>query len=60
MCLNYREMRVKFFDDIADYSDDGRLTEPSDGKLYDLRNMINFREAVGRILTEEEMGSFRI
>ncbi len=53
-------MTIKSFDDIADYAEDGRLTEPSDGKLYDLRNMINFRESIGRILTEKEMESFRI
>ena len=27
------ERKVSFFDDIADYAKDGRLTEPSDGKL---------------------------
>ena len=32
---------------------DGRLTEPSDGKRYEWRKMIEKAKSIGRPLTEE-------
>jgi len=39
---------------------DGRLTMPSDGKTYRLRDAINFSIEIGRPLSEEEMKTFEI
>lgn len=36
--------------DIADYAKDGRLTEPSDGKRYEWRKMIDEERAVSAVL----------
>lgn len=46
--------------DIADYSKDGRLTEPSDGRRYEWRQMIDAAKALGRPLTDEEAEQYRI
>ena len=35
--------------DIADYAKDGRLTEPSDGKRYEWRKMIDAVKALGHL-----------
>lgn len=48
------------FEDIADYAKDGRLTEPSDGKRYEWRKLIDAVKALGRPLTEEEAEQYRI
>ena len=43
----------KLYEDVVDleqYADDGRLTEPSDGKRYDWRKMIDKAEKLGRPL----------
>ena len=37
---------------------DGRLTVPSDGKTYKLREAIQYSEELGRPLTKEEMEQF--
>lgn len=39
---------------------DGRLTEPSDGKRYEWRKMIDLVKQLGRPLTDEEAEEFRI
>lgn len=39
---------------------DGRLTVPSDGKKYRLRDAISLSKKLGRPLTEEEMKKFEI
>lgn len=39
---------------------DGRLTVPSDGKTYRVRDAINLSKKLGRPLTEEEMKKFEI
>jgi len=39
---------------------DGRLTAPSDGKEYRLRDAISLSKKLGRPLTEEEMKKFEI
>lgn len=46
--------------DIAYYAKDSRLTEPSDGKRYKWREMIELSKELGRPLTDEEAEEFRI
>lgn len=46
--------------DIAYYAKDSRLTEPSDGKRYEWRKMIERSKELGRPLTDEEAEGFRI
>lgn len=46
--------------DIAYYAKDSRLTEPSDGKRYEWRKMIERSKELGRPLTEEEAEEFRV
>ena len=46
--------------DIAYYATDSRLTEPSDGKRYQWRKMIELSKELGRPLTEEEAEEFRV
>ena len=60
----------KFFEDtmqglteavyIEKYAKDGRLTEPSDGKRYEWRKMIDEVKRLGRPLTEKESEVFKI
>ena len=45
---------------IEYYAKDGRLTEPSDGKMYRWREMIEYSRQLGRPLTAEEAASFEI
>ena len=51
---------VTFLEDIADYAKDGRLTEPSDGKRYEWRKMIELVKKFDRPLTDQEAEQFRI
>ena len=46
--------------DLAEYAKDGRLTEPSDGKIFDYRKMLELVKQLGRPLTEKEAEDFRI
>lgn len=46
--------------DIAYYAKDSRLTEPSDGKRYEWRKMIELSKQLGRPLTDTEAEEFRI
>ncbi|MBP3339234.1 MAG: hypothetical protein J6L69_07510 [Lachnospiraceae bacterium] len=46
--------------DIERYSKDGRLTEVSDGKIYDYRAAFELIRKIGRPLTETEAEKFRI
>ena len=39
---------------------DGRLTEPSDGKIYHLREAIAEVKRLGRTLTDDEMKRFEV
>lgn len=39
---------------------DGRLTVPSDGKTYRMRDAIRLSKKLGRPLTEDEMKKFEI
>ena len=45
---------------IEYYLEDGRLTEPSDGKMYRWREMIEYSRQLGRPLTAEEEASFEV
>ena len=46
------------FDRFGEAMSDGRLTVPSDGKVYRLREAILLSKKLGRPLTEEEMEKF--
>lgn len=46
--------------DLEKYSTDGRLTEPSDGKIFDYRKMLEVIKQLGRPLTEKEAEQYRI
>ena len=58
--LTMAKKKVDLFDDIADYAKDGRLTEPSDGRRYEWRKMIEAVKQLGRPLTDEEAEQYRI
>ena len=45
---------------LEKYANDGRLTEPSDGKRYDWRKMISCVEKWGRPLINREVEDFRL
>ncbi len=47
-------------DEFGTKMKDGRLTEPSDGKIYKLREVILVSKKLGRPLTAEEMSQFEI
>lgn len=53
-------MTVSKFDFFGEAMKDGRLTEPSTGKAYRLREAILYSKKLGRPLTEEEMRTFEI
>ena len=46
--------------DLEQYAKDSRLTEPSDGKIFDYRKMLELVKQLGRPLTEKEAEDFRI
>ena len=46
--------------DITYYAKDSRLTEPSDGKRYEWRKMIEFSKELGRPLTDTEAEEFKL
>ena len=48
------------FDRFGEEMPDGRLTEPSDGKVYRLREAILLSKRLGRPLSEEEMKQFEV
>lgn len=48
------------FDRFGEKMSDGRLTEPSDGKVYRLREAILFSKRLGRPLTQEEIKQFEV
>lgn len=47
-------------DEFGTQMQDGCLTEPSDGKIYKLREAILASKKLGRPLTKEEMKRFEI
>ena len=48
------------FDRFGEEMSDGRLTAPSDGKVYRLREAILLSKKLGRPLSPEEMRQFEI
>lgn len=48
------------YDHFGEAMPDGRLTEPSNGKVYRLREAIAMSKKLGRPLTEEEMKEYEI
>lgn len=48
------------FDRFGEKMTDGRLTMPSDGKIYRLREAILLSKKLGRPLSEEEMKQFEL
>lgn len=46
--------------DLEKYANDSRLTEPSDGKIFDYRRMLELVRQLGRPLTDKEAEEFRI
>lgn len=62
MIVAERKNRAVFdnFDRFGEAMPDGRLTEPSDRKVYRLREAIMLSKQLGRLLTEEEMKRFEI
>ena len=58
--LTMVEKSIDFTHDIAYYANDSRLTNPSDGKRYEWRKMIELSKQLGRPLTDEEAEAFRI
>lgn len=46
--------------DLERYTNDTRLTEPSDGKIFDYRKMFELVKQLGRPLTDQEAEQFRI
>ena len=58
--LAMTEKSTDYTHDITYYAKDSRLTEPSDGKRYEWRKMIERSKNLDRPLTEEEAEEFRI
>ena len=54
------KVAITRFDHFGEAMPDGRLTEPSDGKIYRLRDAIAETKRLGRMLTESEMKKFEI
>lgn len=48
------------FDKFGERMPDGRLTAPSDGKVYRLREAILLSKQLGRPLTQEEIRQFEV
>lgn len=48
------------FDKFGEKMPDGRLTEPSAGKVYRLREAILLSKQLGRPLSQEEMKKFEV
>lgn len=48
------------FDKFSEVMQDGRLTEPSDGKVYRLREAILLWKRLGRTLSQEEIRQFKL
>lgn len=48
------------FDRFGEAMTDGRLTAPSDGKVYRLREAILLSKQLGRPLSQDEMKKFEV
>ena len=51
---------INKFDRFGEAMPDGRLTMPSEGKIYRLREAILLSKKLGRPLSEEEMRQFEV
>lgn len=62
MIVAKRKSKIKNsrFEQFGEAMQDGRLTEPSDGKVYRLREAILKSKQLGRPLTTQEMKKFEI
>ena len=58
--LAVKEKQFRKVINLEKYATDGRLTEPSGGKIFDYRKMRTLVEKLGRPLTEKESEEFRI
>lgn len=54
------EKKMDKFDGFGEVIKDGRLTTPSDEKVYRLRDATLLSKKLGRSLTEEEMKRFEM
>lgn len=52
------EKSIKSYENFGEEMSDGRLTEPSNGRIYRLREAIMESKRLGRPLTASEMESF--
>ncbi|MCM1233789.1 MAG: hypothetical protein NC489_27070 [Ruminococcus flavefaciens] len=48
------------FEKFGEEMPDGRLTVPSDGKVYRLREAILLSKQLGRVLAQEELRQFEV
>ena len=46
--------------DIESHTQDGRIAGPTNGKIFDYREMLSVIKTLGRPLTEEEAEQYRI
>ena len=62
MIVAERKHNIQIIDSmhLEDTMEDGRLTSPSNGKEFRLREAIAYSRKIGRLLTEEEMKQFEI
>lgn len=62
MILGKRKSKVAIskMDRFGEAMADGRLTAPSDGKIYNLREAIMQSKRLGRPLTDSEMKEFEV
>ena len=58
--VSFGEAHVRESRDLERDMVDGRLTEPSDGKVYRLREAIAEVKRLGRTLTDDEMKRFEV
>ena len=54
------QITIDKFDRFGEVMSDGRLTAPSDGKTYRLREAILLSKQLGRPLSQEEMKQFEV
>lgn len=60
MIIAERKTNIDKFDRFGEIMKDGKLTEPSDGKVYRLREAVLLSKQLGRPLSQDEMRKFEI
>lgn len=55
-----KKYSVNRLDEFGTEMQDGRVTQPSDGTIYNLREAILASKRLGRPLTEEEMAHYEV